>query len=248
MKKLSPYFRSILCVSLLFSVSACSTLKSSDDPLRQTSSDPFQGFNRGVYSFNSAADRAILKPVAKGYKAITPDPIENGVGNFFSNLGEPLNILNNLLQGKVDGALNSTYRFAVNSTVGVLGLFDVAKAYEVDHKPEDFGQTLASWGAAPGPYIVIPFLGPTNLRDGLGRIVDTSILYPNRDISESTQTQIGLFLLDTVDTRARLIGVDDTLNNQLDPYLFLKNAYDSNRRIAVYDGSPPEQSDEDLDF
>ena len=248
MKILSSYLRLVALSLSLLSVSACSTLGPNDDPIRQVSSDPFQGFNRSIYNFNNAADKAILKPIAKGYKAVTPNLVESGISNFFSNLGEPLNILNNLLQGKVDGALNSTYRFTVNSTVGLLGFLDIAKGYQVEPKPEDFGQTLASWGAAPGPYIVIPFLGPTNLRDGFGRIIDTAILYPNREVTDSSQGQTGLFILNVISTRAGLLGVDETLDNQLDPYLFLKDAYDSSRRNAVYDGSPPEQSDDDLEF
>lgn len=248
MKILISRVRLIALLPILFTLGACSTLRPTDDPLRQVSSDPFQGFNRGMHNFNTGADKAILRPIAKGYKAVTPDPVENGVSNFFSNLSEPLNFLNNLLQGKVDGALNSTYRFAVNSTIGVLGLFDVADTYQVEQKPEDFGQTLASWGTSPGPYIVIPFLGPTNLRDGVGRIIDTAILYPNREVTDSSQGQVGLLVLNIIDTRAKLLGVDETLDKQLDPYLFLKDAYDNSRRNAVYDGSPPEQSDDDLEF
>jgi len=246
-KSVSKLGSSLLLISLLGSA-ACTTVRQSDDPTRQISSDPFVGINKKIYTFNDAADKAILKPIAKGYHAVLPNPVENSVGRFFKNLGEPLNIVNNLLQGKVDGALNSGYRFVVNSTVGVLGFFDVAKHYEVERKPEDFGQTLAAWGVKPGPYIVIPFLGPTNLRDGFGRLSDSAAFYPINEVTDSSQGRLGLFALDIVDTRASLLGLDDTLNNQLNPYLFLKQAYDQNRLNAIYDGEPPVQSDDDLEF
>jgi len=177
-----------------------------------------------------------------------PDPVENSVGNFFTNLSEPLNIVNNLLQGSIDGALSSSYRLIVNSTVGIFGLFDIAKRHDVALKEEDFGQTLATWGVKPGPYIVLPFLGPTNLRDGLGSIIDSSAFIPNREITDSTNAQIGLFVLDIVDSRARLLSLDDVLSNQLDPYLFLKDAYEANRLDEIYNGSPPVRSDDDLEF
>jgi len=240
--------RVFILLVVVFFFSGCTTLKQSDDPTRQISSDPFRGFNKRSNAFNNGLDKIIVKPVAQAYHSTVPDPVEKSVGNFFSNLSEPFNIVNNILQGKIDGVLGSSYRFIVNSTVGVFGLFDVAKEYDVALQQEDFGQTLASWGVKPGPYLVIPFLGPTNLRDGVGRVIDTSLLYPNREITDSTKAQLGLFVLNIVDSRARLLPLDDVLDNQLNPYLFLKDAYDSNRLSDIYDGSPPERSDDDLEF
>jgi len=248
MIKLKSILRIPLLLALTLTMSACTTLRSDDDPSLQSSSDPLSGLNRGVYAFNNTADKAVLRPVARAYDAVLPDPAQKGVGNFFSNLGEPLNIVNNLLQGKVNGALTSTYRFAVNSTIGIFGLFDVAKTYDVERKPEDFGQTLAAWGVKPGPYVVLPFLGPTNFRDGVGRIVDTAAYYPINEISDDDATRAGLTILNIVDTRAGLLATDGILDNQLDPYLFLKEAYDQNRLRAIYDGNPPEQSEDDIDF
>lgn len=248
MHLLKSNLRVLVVVIALLGTSACSTLKKTDTLESQQLSDPLEGFNRGVYAFNTAADKAILKPVATVYHAVLPDPAERSVGRFFRNLGEPLNIINNLLQGKVDGALHSTYRFAVNSTIGFFGLFDVANAYDVDEKREDFGQTLASWGVKPGPYVMLPFLGPTNLRDGVGRVVESASYYPINEITESSQGRFGLFALRTIDNRVGLFGADDTLDNQLDPYLFLRDAYQSNRINAIYDGKPPEETDDDLDF
>lgn len=234
--------------SLLLLV-GCSTLSKNDDPSKHYSSDPFEGFNRKVYALNNVADKAILRPSAKIYDAVLPDPAQKGVGNFFSNLSEPVNVINNLLQGKVDGALTSTYRFVVNSTVGILGLFDVAGAYEVEQKPEDFGQTLAAWGVKPGPYLMLPFLGPSNLRDGPAGLIGNFGIYPINEVSDDTGTRVGLTVLSVINTRAQLLDADSVLDNQLDPYLFLKSAYEGSRVSAIYDGDPPQLKDDDeFDF
>jgi phospholipid-binding lipoprotein MlaA len=206
------------------------------------------GLNRSVYAFNNTADKVVLKPAAKVYDTLLPGAAQRSVGHFFNNLGEPLNVLNNLLQGKVDDALSSTYRFAVNSTIGVFGLFDVAKSYQVDRKREDFGQTLAAWGVKPGPYLVLPFLGPSNLRDGFGFAIDNLTFNSAAAISDDSNTRLALTVLNVVDVRAGLLGSSDLLEQQLDPYLFLKGAYEQNRLKSIYDGSPPVRPDDDLDF
>jgi len=242
-----PVQKFIVACSLML-LGACSTLNVSDDPTNQVSNDPLNGFNRAVYSFNNTSDRIVLKPVANAYTNVVPKPARKGVSNFFRNLGEPLNVLNNLLQGKVDRALDSTYRFAVNSTIGIFGLFDVAKAYDVDVANEDLGQTLAAWGVKPGPYLMLPFLGPSNFRDGLGLATSSAIYYPIGEITDSNGTRLGLTALGIIDTRAGLLGTDDVLDKQLDPYAFLKVAFEQNRLNQIYDGNPPENPDDDLDF
>ena len=236
----------VLVVSLpLFS--GCTTLKSTDDPTAHISSDPIEGFNRSVYAFNDGADKLILRPVARTYDKVLPKPVKKGVSNFFSNLGEPLNIVNNLLQGKWERSLSSTYRFAVNSTVGLLGLVDVAKKYEVDVAREDLGQTLASWGVGPGPYVMLPFLGPTNFRDGVGRIASSIAFFPTQEIGDDSDTHSALNILEIVDLRVSLLGTDKLLQQQIDQYSFLKSAYEQNRLRAIYDGSPP-KDEEKYDF
>ena len=242
-----PY-RLIALLLVVLITTGCSTTRITDDPNKHIANDPLEGLNRSIYGFNKTADTWVLRPVAKAYDATLPKPAKTGVRNFFSNLGEPLNALNNLLQGKVDGALTSTYRFAVNSTVGLLGLVDVAKHLDVERKPEDFGQTLAAWGAGPGPYLMLPFLGPSNLRDGVGRLTDAAILYPINEISDSSGTRTGLVLIDIISLRADLLGADRLLENQIDQYAFLKRAFEQNRIDAIYDGNPPETEEEDLDF
>ena len=248
MKHTKSIIRIPLLVVMLWTGAACTTLDATDDPAQQTSSDPFVGINHKVYAFNNAADKVILQPAARAYKTVLPNQAQHSVRRFFSNLNEPLNIVNNLLQGKVDGALNSTYRFAVNSTVGVLGLFDIAKLYGVDKRYEDLGQTLAVWGVKPGPYVMVPFWGPSTIRDGLGLVFESAAYYPINEISDSNSAQSSLTLLNIIDNRAGLLDTSTILDNQLDPYTFLKDAYDQNRLNAVYDGKPPEPRDDQIDF
>ena len=229
-----------LSLSLLILLgSGCSTLSQSDDPSRQISADPLEGINRTVYSFNSTADKIVLRPVAKAYNTVVPKPAQRSVGRFFSNLNEPLNALNNLLQGKIDGALSSSFRFAVNSTIGVFGLFDVAKNLDVEPAREDFGQTLAAWGVGPGPYIMLPLLGPSNLRDFGGSLVDAATWYPINELSDSNGGRFALTAVSTVNTRAALLGADTLLDKQLDPYAFIKQASEQSRIKKIYDGNPP---------
>ena len=225
----------------------CTTLSVTDDPTAHRASDPFEGVNRSIYSFNRGADRLILRPAARAYDTVLPRPAKTGVSNFFANLREPLNIVHNLLQGKPDRALSSTYRFAVNSTVGLLGLIDVANYQGVRRAPEDFGQTLAAWGVSPGPYLMLPILGPTNLRDGTGRLVDSAIYFPINEITDSNGARTGLTVLDVVSFRASLLRNDKLLESQVDEYAFLKSAFEQTRINALYDGNPPPAVEEDFD-
>ncbi len=239
----------VVSIALLIPIlSACSTLSVNDKPNKHIASDPFEGINRSIYAFNTGADKLLMKPAAKTYNKLIPKPAKQGVSHFLANLGEPLNALNNLLQGKFERALISTYRFAVNSTIGVFGLFDVAKNYDVEPAKEDFGQTLAAWGVGPGPYLVLPFAGPTNLRDGFGRLADTEVLYPHERITNTDNQLTGLVLLDVLALRTTFLGTDDVLDSQLDPYGFLKRVFEQNRIETIYDGSPPQSVEEDYEF
>ena len=152
-KKLSPISYILLIATLVFtSLISSSVAKASDD-------DPLEPMNRAIFGFNEVVDDAILEPVAEGYRYITPDPIEDSISNFFNNLGEINTIVNSALQLKLDKTISSSSRFVINSTVGVLGLFDVATTLGIDRHREDFGQTLGHYGISPGPYLVLPFLG-----------------------------------------------------------------------------------------
>ena len=199
--------------------------------------DPFEGFNRASYKFNDALDRAILKPTAKGYKAITPQFVETGVSNFFSNLGQPTVILNDLLQAKFKPALSDTGRFLLNTTVGIGGLFDPASKAGLDRNDEDFGQTLGKWGMPSGPYLMVPFFGPSTVRDGFGSGVDVfsdPLHYVERDAWRYSLDGMNL-----IDARARRLSLEDTLNQTYDKYGFIRNAYLQQREYQVTDGNAP---------
>lgn len=197
--------------------------------------DPWEGFNRSVYTFNDTMDRYFMKPVAQSYRAVTPDPVEDGISNVFDNLLEVRNIINDILQWKWGQAANDTGRFLVNSTVGVVGLFDVAQHIGLPENDggEDFGQTLAVWGVGSGPYVVIPFLGPSTLRDGLGLPVDSQmdlIGYIDHVPTRNTTWGAGF-----VDTRAGLLEAEELISG--DRYTFMRDAYLQRREYVINDGA-----------
>ncbi|BFM06598.1 MlaA family lipoprotein [Halioxenophilus aromaticivorans] len=228
---------------LLVSLAACSSVPSQDvsafeEPSaaapEEKNRDPWEGFNRSMYRFNDALDRAILKPAAKGYKFVTPDPVEKGVSNVFSNLGEVSTILNSMLQWKWKSAAHSTGRFVVNSTLGIVGILDVAGHVGLEKRPgEDFGQTLATWGVGSGPFLVLPFFGPSTVRDGFGTVVDwysDPVTYA--DLHSDTRWAIRGVRL--VDQRARLLEVEELMSG--DRYSFIRDAYLQNRDYLIKDG------------
>ena len=200
--------------------------------------DPLEGLNRVIYKFNDGLDTVVLKPLARGYNAIVPAPVNKGVTNFFGNLDDISSAVNNLLQFKLTRAASDVGRILVNTTVGLLGVMDVASNMNLPKYGEDFGQTLGSWGFGPGPYIVLPVLGPSSGRDTIGRVADW-FTDPTNYI-EDDQVRWGLKGLDLIDTRADLLNASRVLDEAaLDPYSFLRNAYLQRRRSAVYDVNPP---------
>ena len=210
--------------------------------------DPWERMNRVIYRFNNRVDRALLKPVAKVYDALLPDPVQHSVSRFFSNLLSPTVILNDVLQGKMRQSAADSGRFVVNTTAGIAGLFDVATKIGLPPHDEDFGQTLGVWGVGAGPYVVWPILGPKNLRDSVGWAGD----YFTHPISyvDDARDQWGLWALNLIDTRANLLGVSNVLDQAAgqDEYLFVREAYSQRRTNLIYDGSPPrpEFFDDDL--
>jgi phospholipid-binding lipoprotein MlaA len=206
--------------------------------------DPLEPVNRAVYRFNDVADRYLIRPVAQGYEAVVPQPVRSSVTRFFENLGMPVVIVNDLLQGKFDEAGQDTARFVVNSTVGIGGLFDPATEVGLPQPNEDLGQTLAVWGVPAGPYLVIPFWGPTTLRDAVGDLGDAQYgLLASYDDTSVRDKAVVLF---AINTRARLLGTDSAIENALDPYLFVRDAYLQRREFLIYDGQPPEEDLEDF--
>ena len=208
--------------------------------------DPFESFNRGVYKFNDTLDRAIAKPVAKGYDKIVPDTAKMMVSNFFSNLNDVVVTVNDLLQLKLRQGFSDGMRVLVNSTLGIGGLVDVASMQLPKHD-EDFGQTLGYWGIHSGPYLMLPVLGPSSFRDGIGLYADgiTSPLY--RDVPK-IRTRNQLYLTDMVNRRQQLLGDEKIMEGaMLDRYAFIRDAYLQRRQNLVYDGHPPRASYDDYD-
>lgn len=239
---LMPRLLLLLFASLLFS--GCATVSPQPE---ESNIDPWEGFNRGVYKFNEKFDRYLMKPVAKGYDKVVPGDVDRGITNFFSNLDDVLVILNDLFQLKFGQAAHDVSRFMWNSTVGVFGLFDVATPLGLEKHDEDFGQTLGYWGLEPGPYLVLPFFGPSNVRDGVGRLSDWQ-LDPTFNWFEPESTQWGLFVLDKVDARSDLLRTTRMLEaGALDPYVFTRDFYLQYRQNLVYDGNPPQTEQEQLE-
>lgn len=201
--------------------------------------DPLEDYNRAAYSFNELLDRALLTPLAQGYSAITPAPVDKSVTNFFDNLRDVRSAVNNLLQFKIGRAFSDVGRVAINSTVGILGLMDVASNMNLPSYKEDFGQTLGVWGFDQGPFIVLPFLGPSSGRDGIGLVADwftDPLTYINDD-----GVRMGLRGLNIIDTRSDLLSASRVVDQAaLDPYAFIRDAYLQRREDLVYDGNPPE--------
>lgn len=224
---------SLLPLLLSFFISSCASVSAPDKR------DPWESYNRSIYSFNDTFDKAIARPVAETYKNITPDFIETGVSNFFSNLNEVSVITNDILQFKIGQALSDLARFVANSTIGVLGLFDVATPMGLPKHNEDFGQTLAVWGINDGPYFVLPFLGPSTVRDSAGLVVDSYYLNPITYI-EDDEARWGVIALRAIDTRAGLLEETRLMEKSgIDPYVFMRNAYFQIRLNQIHDGKPP---------
>ena len=228
-------YKGFISIILIFFITSCSTTGSSQN-------DPLEPMNRAIFQFNEIVDDNILEPVAKTYKYVTPDPIETGVSNFFSNVGEVSTIANDVFQFKFRQAGYDFLRFSINTTVGVLGIFDVATSIGLKKNKEDFGQTLGFWGIPQGPYLVLPFFGPSTFRDAPG-------LYADRQISPIEQfhnkEELALDTLNAVDTRARLLRATKILDTAAkDKYIFIRESYLQKRESMVHDG----ESEEDFEI
>lgn len=204
-----------------------------DSSASEETQDPWEGFNRKVFVFNDTLDTYALKPVAKGYRAITPDPVEDGVSRMFSNVGEIVNVVNDLLQGKFRQAGNDTGRFLVNTTIGLVGFFDVADDLGMPkNEGEDFGQTLGVWGVGEGPYLVLPLLGPSTLRDGPAKFVDF-LVDPISEI-DHVPTRNQILGVDVVSGRADLLKAEELISG--DKYSFIRDVYLQRREYLLNDG------------
>ncbi len=219
----------LLCSALL--VTGCASIPNSNPK------DPFEAANRSVYNFNEALDKAVLKPVALGYKAAMPEPGRILVNNFLSNLDDVTVTLNDVLQLKFKLAISDGSRVLFNSTFGIFGLLNVTDQLEKHN--EDFGQTLGYWGIGSGPYVMLPFFGPSSVRDGVGLCGDTvtGVISNIKD----KPTSYGLFATDQVNTRVLLLDREKTLEDVSDRYAFIRDFYLARRQNLVYDGNPPRE-------
>jgi phospholipid-binding lipoprotein MlaA len=228
----------LLFASLL--LTGCSSISGLSKYAQQK--DPLESFNRGVYAFNDTLDRAVIKPVAQGYSAITPSPVKNMVNNFFSNLDDVVVTVNDLLQFKFRQAASDGSRVIFNSTFGIFGLFNVTTRLEKHN--EDFGQTLGYWGVPSGPYLMLPFFGPSSVRDGTGLYADSFSSVIGRTNNMSARNRD--WLAQGVNTRAGLLDQEKVLDDAvIDRYSFLRDAYLQRRQSLVYDGNPPKQKFDD---
>jgi len=238
MNTLRRLFLTIATVALLVGCAPTNELLR-DDP------DPFESYNRAMFAFNDAADKAVFKPVAQAYQTVLPDPVITSVTNFFSNLNDVVVLINDLLQFKLHQAAMDSSRIVFNTTFGVLGLFDVASRMELPKHNEDFGQTLGFWGFGEGYYIVLPLLGPSTVRDTFG-LVGNFYTNPVTWATDSDAVEWSLWGLDLINRRAGLLRIERALaDSQIDPYAFQRGAYLQQRRNLVYDGNPPKP---DFDF
>ena len=215
-----------ITILVIFQITGCAT---------QANKDPLENFNRAVYKFNDAADNAIIKPVAKGYKSVAPKFVVKGINNFFNNLRDIVTIINDLLQMKVKHAANDTGRVLVNSTIGILGFVDVHSINGGERRKEDFGQTLGHWGLGQGAYIVLPFLGPSTTRDAVGLITDTLAFDPISYMN-NVRARNQVRILQFVDARTELLNASSIIDEaSLDPYAFQRDAYLQYREALVND-------------
>jgi len=208
--------------------------------------DPFESFNRTMYQFNDTVDKAVAKPVAQGYNAVVPPPARMMLSSFFSNLNDVVVTVNDLLQFKIVQAASDTGRVLVNSTFGLLGIADVATAVGLEKHNEDFGQTLGYWGLGSGPYLVLPLLGPSSVRDGLGLYADSRTNLLSRVKHVDTRNEA--IVTNLVGRRAALLNDETVLDEaSIDRYAFIRDAYLQHRQSLVYDGNPPRQKYDDED-
>jgi len=235
-----PFARPVLALALVLAAAGCSTTGADPDK------DPYESWNRKVFAFNLGAKEYVLDPVARGWRAVLPDPVERAISRFFDNLESPIDILNNLLQGKPLVAGGQALRFVVNSTVGVAGFFDPATSWGLQSREEDFGQTLAVWGVPSGPYLMLPLWGPSSPREGIGLIGDAfTSLQP---YFLDTATTYALYGVDLVnDDAADLDAAKKRKEAAIDYYVFVRNAYLQHRQALIRDeNTVPDSQQEDL--
>ncbi len=224
-------------------LTACATVPGG----KHAPGDPLESVNRSIYKFNTVADKAVFRPVARGWKAVVPAPVRRGFSNFVSNLAAPGTIINDLLQGKFTQGGHDFTRMLINTIFG-FGFFDPATSAGLERHDEDFGQTLGKWGVPAGPYIMLPLFGPSSVRDAPARLADE--FTDGRHYIENRDLRWGIWLAEKMELRASLLSLDPTIDNAYDPYAFVRNAWVHRRDYLVHDGNVPDdtmQLDPDAD-
>ena len=230
--------KQLLIIFLLFFTANTSVIAEED-------LDPFEDINRVVYEFNEVIDNNLFEPVSRAYKDNMPVFVQNRVSDFFGNLRDVSTLANQILQFKPEESFTTLGRIVVNSTVGLLGLFDIASEWELTTDNEDFGQTMAVWGVGAGPYAVLPLLGPSTFRDSLGLVVDL-----NSEANLISQSEgigfVSAEALNLVDKRVELLPVTDLLDQSDDPYITMRSSYLQKRQFDIFDGNPPAEEDDEF--
>lgn len=240
-ERLNKKLIKILLSASFFLVAGCATTQQMG---RVAQIDPFESVNRAVFSFNESADEYVVSPVAEVYKFILPDFVRTSVTNFLGNIGDIFVAANNILQGKPQNAANDIGRILINSTIGVLGLFDVATDAGLEKNKEDFGQTLGVWGVSSGPYVVLPLFGPSSVRDSVGFLVDVKADFISNGGLLNQDQKVSLITLKVVNQRANLAYANRLIEDAaFDKYSFMRDSYFQRRLSLIYDGNPPLQSD-----
>jgi phospholipid-binding lipoprotein MlaA len=244
---LTPRTAALLLLTLLLGLGGCATLPAGKPDPR----DRFERLNRTVFAFNTKFDHAILRPVARGYVKVAPRTVRTGINNFITNLNSPITIVNNFLQGKFNDGISDTARLVVNTTIGIGGLFDPATGMGLDRHLADFGETLGVWGVHGGPYLMLPFLGSSNVRDALGLVPDYLLLHEIETVQlfdNSEAVEWSLFLVTVVNRRSQLLDLDRVIDSSYDPYAVLRSAYLQRRAYLINGGvTPPEEEFPDAD-
>ncbi len=244
----STFHKPLLLSSLVLSITlaGCATTATT----APDKNDPWAGWNRGTQTFNDTVDKAILKPIAKGYQWITPEVVDEGITNFFSNINDIGVTLNDLLQFKLTQSGMDASRFLINTTAGVAGFVDVATMIDLPKHKEDFGQTLGFWGVPSGNYLVLPFFGPSSPRDAVGIVGDAlfnPLTYVSFGGAAAAGATAGARAVDVTDRRADIMATEKVVNEgAVDRYDFIKNSYEQNRDYLIHDGNLPEDTDPDL--
>ena len=229
-----------LCAALLVAGSLAGCATSGGNP-----ADPLEKVNRAVFAFNDAADKVLITPVAKGYRAVLPGFVRTGIANFFSNLEDVWVSVNDVLQGKFQEGSEDFTRVIFNSTFGIGGIFDFASDVGLPKHSEDFGQTLGVWGVTSGPYVVLPLFGPSTFRDGFGLLVDGRADLVYRLVDDDVPLRNVLYATRGIGNRANLLDASSVLDQAaLDRYAFVRDAWLQRRRNQVYDGNPPREKDD----